>query len=234
MSPRPIPRFRSTSGFTLTEVIISSFLSTIVVAAVIALAVASLRVYYVESDYIEIGGQNRRLTDDLIENGTTIDDLAVFRDIGELVSVPAGDRGDCLMLFNRASDGTGRITDFTCYYLARTSGPTSGVSLWKVESRTPLAPFTPNTTDPATALTNYPRSGGAKRVSGDIFKGTFPRLMPTLTTPITPRAGIFTNDDVRSSSSPTVLVNLPARLTGRGNTTNKATSNVTFAISPRR
>jgi hypothetical protein len=227
---------RRTAGFTLTELLIATFLSTIVVGAVASLSIAALRTYYVESDYVEIGGQSRRLIDDLTEQGTFADDLAVFRDIdaSHRIAVDAGDRGDCLMLLERATDGTGEITSFVFYYLAYTSPTGSGarpVSLWRFTAEAVTG--NPRTKFPAIALNNYPRSA-AKRVSGDIFTGTIPRPMPAVTVPLTPRAGIFTNDGFRTGDSPTVLVNLPSRLTGRGNSTNKATSNITFAISPRR
>jgi Prokaryotic N-terminal methylation motif len=227
---------RSTAGFTLTELLIATFLSTIVVGAVASLSIAALRTYYVESDYVEIGGQSRRLIDDLTEQGTFADDLAVFRDIdaSHRIAVSPGDRGDCLMLFERSTNGTGNITSFVCYYLAYTSSTGSGarpISLWRFTGA--LASGGTPTPFPTIALNNYPRSA-AKRVSGDIFTGTLPRPMPAVTIPITPRPGIFTNDGFVSGGSPTVLVNLPSRLTGRGNSTNKATSNITFAISPRR
>jgi hypothetical protein len=224
---------RRSAGYTLSEVLIATFLSTLVVGAVASITIASLRTYYVESDYLEIGGQARRLTDDLMEQGTFADDLAVFRDISSIIAVPAGDRGDCLVLFNRATDNTGEIVDFVCYYLARTppvSGSTGPVSLWRITGSVGTGP---RTSLADVALANYPRTT-AKRVSGDIFTGSLPRPMPAVTTPITPRAGIFTNDGFRAGSSPTVLVNLPARLSARGNSSNKATSNITFAISPRR
>ncbi len=232
-APRSLRRFRATAGFTLTEALIAMFLSTIVVGAVASITMASLRTYYVESDYVEIGGQARRLTDDLTEQGTLCDEIAVFRDISSIVAVPAGDRGDCIMLFNRGTDGNGRITDFVCYYLARTPpvvGATGQISLWRF---TGSAAAGSQVTAADTALINYTRTT-SKRVSGDIFTGYLPRVMPAVTTPITPRAGIFTATITRVGGSSTVLVNLPSSLTARGNTTNKATSNITFAISPRR
>jgi prepilin-type N-terminal cleavage/methylation domain-containing protein len=226
------PQSSRRAGFTLTEVLIASVISTLVLGAVVSLTIAATRLYYVESDYVEIGNQSRRLIDRLIEEGTQADDLSVFRDINEIVPVTPGDRGDCLVVFNRATDGTGGITTFTCYYLARTQPitATSGISLWRFEGTAPggRTPF------PAIALNNYTRTV-SQRVSGDIFNGPFPRVMPATTVPITPREGVFTNDGFRSSGSlPTVLVNLPSRLSARAGAGTKPTSNLTFAITPRR
>jgi hypothetical protein len=227
----------ATGGFTLSEILIAGFLSTIVVGAVASLTIAAIKTYYVESDYLEIGGQNRRLTDLLIEQGTLADDLIVFHDISDLTAAVQGDRGDCLMIFNRDTASPvsrvpawGFITRFECYYLGRTSGSTGPVSLWHFSG---IAPAGQETADAATALTTYTRSSPT-RVSGDIFNGVFPRTTPSLTIPLTPREGVFGNDNARAPNSPpTVLVNLPTRLAPRG-TGPKVTSNLTFAISPRK
>jgi hypothetical protein len=206
---------------------VAGIISTIVIASAVALTLFGLKTYYQQSDYLTIEGQTRRLTDDLTESGTLSNDLAVFNDISDLTQVNPGGRGDCLMFYKRAADGTGNITSFVCYYLARTppvagSGP---ISLWRIKG-------TPGTltASPGTALTNYSRSV-AKNVSGTIFSGTLPRATPA---PPAVREGVFTNDGFRlTGSSPTVLINLPASFTARGSSAYQAKANITFAVSPR-
>lgn len=214
---------RKAAGFTLVEIMFYVAISLLVFAALFTTLFAGLRIYYAESDYLSIGGQTRRLVDDMVEQGTFADDLVVFRDISDIVPATAGDRGDCLMFFNRDSDGTGNIRKFVCYYLAQ---GVNGVTVWKING----APGT-LTSDPATALTNYTRTG-LKEVSSVVFVGSLPRPTPVVTNPITVRVGVFTNDGSRVGKAPTVLVNLPAKLIARVGSPNE-TSNVTVAISPR-
>lgn len=212
-----------TGGFTLVEIMFYVAISLMVIAALFTTLFAGLRIYYAESDYLSIGGQTRRLVDDMVEQGTFADDLVVFRDISDLVPATQGDRGDCLMFYTRDADGTGNIRKFVCYYLAQ---GVNGVTVWRVNG----APGTLTPTA-ATALANYTRTG-LKEVSSVVFVGSLPRFTPAVTTPITVRVGVFTNDGSRVGKSPTVLVNLPAKLIARVGSPNE-TSNVTVAISPR-
>ena len=223
-------------GFTLPEAIFAVTISALVVAAAATLTTAGLKTFFLESDFQEINGESRRLTDDLTEGGTLADDLAVFRDLNELVLVPAGDRGDCLVFFTRDSDSSnsvadGAITSFICYYLApvnRAGSRSTDVCLW----RSTASVTSGYTSDATTALQNYARTG-AKRVTGVVFSGSLPRPMPALTNPITPRAGVFTNDGFRSGGAPTALVTLPANVPARVGSPVNASSNLTFAVTPR-
>jgi hypothetical protein len=234
-----IDHAKSRRGFTLTEVLIAAFLSTAVVGAIFSLTITAIKSYYLESDYLEIGGQMRRLTDDLIERGTRADNMIILRDINALVEVAPFDpialtgegRGDCLMIYNRARDGTGAIIDFTCYYLAVTPATQGGngrmISLWRADG---VVPPSTVVTDPVAAVQTFPRRN-ARQVSGTIFEGTLPRS-PAITGQV--RAGIFTNSGSGSIGTRiTVLVTLPSRYAQRATLPAAASSNVTFAITPR-
>lgn len=223
----------SKHGFTLVEIAIASTISAMVIAAVLSILITGLRIYYVESDYLDIEGANRRLVDDMIESGTIntreadFKDVAVLDDIDTLTTTPTGARGDVLMFYTRVAAGPGNISKFTCYYLKKTTpdanvpGP---ISIWRFVGIPATA-----TSDVVTAITGCTREN-ERQVSGTVFKGTLPRAAATGSVP---REGIFTFVGVQTiGSSPTVLVNLPANLSARG-TVPPATSNMTIAITPR-
>lgn len=227
---------KSKHAFTLVEVMISATIFTTVIAALFATVFAALKIYYVTNDYLDVGGQSRRLIDDMIINGTFANinetlptdckDLTIFNDITDLTAVTPGNRGDALMFYKRSSSGTaGNIDSFVCYYLKRTPSGATGagpVAVWRRVGTVATSP----TADPATALGTYPHPAD-KQVSNTVTSTTLPR------TATTGRAGIFTNDGALASGrSPTVLVNLPASLVARSPGLS-ANSNVTIAISPR-
>lgn len=219
------------SGFTLVEIMVAMVIFTTVIAALFSTVFAALKIYYVNSDYLEMTGQTRRLLDDMIETGTLADDLAIFNDMNDKVGVAAGARGDFLMFFNRSAEGKeGYIDNFTCYYLARTlptADKTGTISLWKSVGIRPTGsnPKAPPTADPKVALTTYPQTN-VKRVSSTVLVDTLPRTG-------SPRPGIFTNDGSQlQGARPTVLVNLPASMIARTPYLS-AGSNVTVAICPR-
>jgi hypothetical protein len=233
---------QSKRGFTLSELLIASFITTLVVGAVISLSVASLKMYYLDSDYLEIEGKNRRLADDLIEKASTADELVVFYDITDLTLAGDQDRGDCLVFFNLVKtnpgnlspDPRGRITSLRCFYLRRippVSGSSGPIGLWYFEA---TAPSGSTVTDPAIALTNFPRTG-LTQVSGEMFNGSLPRPAPPTASPtFVPRDGIFTLQDAdNTGSTPTVLVNLPTRLPAR-TAAHKAASQFNLTISLRK
>lgn len=223
----------SKKGLTLVEIVIASAISTIVIGAVLSIVITGLKIYYVESDYLDIEGSTRRLVDDMIESGTVSDnetdfkDVAVFDDIKNLNVVPKETRGDVLMFYTRVPAGPGNISKFTCYYLRRTppvgSDP-SPISVWRFTGKPKTA-----TSDVVKAITDCTREND-KQVSGTVFRGSLPRADASASVP---REGLFTYIGVGSvGSSPTVLVNLPANLSARG-TVPPATSNMTIAITPR-
>ena len=218
---------RTKQGFSLVEVMVAMTIFIIVIAALFSTVFAALKLYYVNSDYLDIGGQTRRLVDDMIETGTFADDLAILNDINDPTDVARSARGDLLMFYTRSTTGTtGNIAQFTCYYLARTppvAGPSGPISVWRFVGIP--GTLTPN---PTTALSTYTKTQ-LKRVSSTVLTGALPRTVvsPTL------RSGIFTNDGALViGASPTVLVNLPASMVARVPNL-AAGSNVTVAISPR-
>lgn len=227
---------KSKRAFTLVETMIAATIFTTVIAALFSTVFAALKIYYITNDYLDVGGQSRRLIDDMIINGTFANinetlptdcrDLTVFNDITDLTAVTPGKRGDALMFFKRSSSDTvGNIDSFVCYYLKRTPTGATGSGPVAVYRRIGTVATSP-TADPATALGTYPHPAD-RQVSNTAMSTTLPRSA------VSNRAGIFTNDGALTSGrSPTVLVNLPASMVARAPGLS-ANSNVTIAISPR-
>jgi prepilin-type N-terminal cleavage/methylation domain-containing protein len=218
----------SSRGFTLTEVIVASFISAIVMAGTVAVVIQSVKSYYYESDKILISGEMRRLSADMVEMGSYCSDMAIapsYASVSTAVSV--GSWGNCLVFMNRAADGTGNIQSLTCYYMAPlvTSAP-NGEQVLKRISGT----VTSTTNDIATAVANVAAANPARQVSGVI------RTSITSTTP----AELFLNDGGKIPGRESVVISLPvtrnsttASTTATGLVQN-AKSNFSFAISPRR
>jgi hypothetical protein len=227
-------RPRRSAGFTITEVLIAAFISTIAIGAAISLSISAVRTFYVDSDYLEIGARQRRLSDDLIEKTSRANDLQVFYDISDLTRAADTDRGDCLVVLRRDM-GTlnGPIAELHCYYLARIPATATGigpVGLWYFRATPPGSPVT----NPVTALNTYTRSG-LRQLSGEMFRASLPRPAPAPVVPpatFVPREGIFTMNNPFNDIPPSVQITLPTRL--RPTNYQQAQSTFNFAVSLRR
>lgn len=229
---RAQPATGSRQGFTLVEIAIATTIMVIVVAALFSTVITALRLYYVGGDYVQVGGESRRLVDDLVETGTFASDFAIFPDIKDTVPViTSGQRGDVLMFFNRAKDGTGAILDFTCYYLKSDSASDTkpgNITLWRKQGTgDPTGKGVKVTPNPAIALATYIFT--ERQVGGVAFSGVIPRS----STAQADRPGIFRYFDTGTAGrGPSVLANLPATMMTRGPAM-RAASNITISISPR-
>jgi prepilin-type N-terminal cleavage/methylation domain-containing protein len=225
-------RLRARRGFTLPEILIASFISAIAIGAAISISISATRTFLIDSDYLEIGGRQRRLSDDLIEKVSRAQDMAVYYDIDSLVWAEDQDRGDCLVVMERDMGvANGPITALHCYYLAYTTRGATGpgpVALWYFRA----VPLGGAVTDPVAALGGYRRTE-QRQLSRGLFLATLPRPAPPLTTPITPREGIFTMNRASAAFPPSVQVILPTR-EDPDSSRQKAQSTFTFAVSLRR
>jgi hypothetical protein len=234
-NPRHIRSRQSRSaGFTMTEVLIAAFISTIAVGAAISLSISAVKTFYVDSDYLEIGARQRRLSDDLIEKVSRANDLQVFYDISDLTRAADTDRGDCLVVLRRDM-GTlnGPIAELHCYYLARIPVTATGsgpVGLWYFSATPPGSLVT----DPVIALNTYTRSG-LRQLSGEMFRASLPRPAPAPVAPpasFVPREGIFTMSNPFNDIPPSVQITMPTRLKPANH--QQAQSSFNFAVSLRR